>query len=93
MRIPILNRESSAFIKLRRLGYSISVIAQAFGRSTSVVQRRIRKALEYGIINFRDLRKIPNKIRQMCRARQERILARWISLWNQWILGEGERPP
>lgn len=93
MRIPILNRESSAYIKLRRLGYSINVIAQAFGRSASVIQRRIRKAQEYGIIHFKDLRKIPNQIRQLGRARQERDLARWISLWNKWILGESERPP
>jgi len=93
MRIPVFNREASAYIKLRRLGYSINTIAKAFGRSTSVVYKRIRKAMEYGIINYKDLRKIPNQTRRISRAMQWTRMLSLMPLWEKWILGEGEKPP
>ena len=93
MRIPIVNREACAYIKLRRLGYSISTIAKAFGRSTSVVYKRIRKALDYGIIYYKDLRKMPHQTRRISKALQHARMMKWIGSWEKWILGEGERPP
>jgi len=93
MRIPIFNREASAYIKLRRLGYSISVIARVFRRSASVVYRRIRKALERGILTWKDLRKIPNHVRRISRTMQWTRMISWLPRWEQWILGEGEKPP
>ena len=93
IRVPISNREAASYIKLRRLGYSISIIAKFFGRSTSAIYRRIRKAIEYGILDRRDLRKIPNRTRKFTKARMERTMLQMIEKWNSWILGEGEEPP
>lgn len=93
MRISLLKREAAAFIKLRRLGYSISAIAEAFGRSTSIVYKRIHKAIEYGIIRFLDLRKMPNQTRRTSKALQWKRLLQLLPLWESWILGQGEKPP
>lgn len=93
MRIAISGRESATYIKLRRMGYSISIIAQAFGRSTSAVHKRIRRAIQYGLIHYRDLRKIPNQTRRLGRARQHRDIMRTLSFWEQWILSDGDDPP
>jgi len=93
MRVVILQREKAAFIKLRRLGYTIPTIAKAFGRSTSVIYRYLRKALNYHTIPYWDLRKIPNKHRQISKTQRWKTLMRWLPLWEKWILGEGERPP
>jgi len=93
IRVPISNREAASYIKLRRLGYSISIIAKFFGRSTSAIYRRIRKAIEYGILDRRDLRKIPNRTRKIARARMERTMLKMLAQWESWILGEGEEPP
>jgi len=93
MRIQLLRREAPAMIKLRRLGYSISVIARALGRSTSLVHDRIRKAIELGVIRPVDLRKIPNQTRRISRSLQWTRLMKWMPLWEAWILGEVERPP
>jgi len=93
MRIPLLRREAPAMIKLRRLGYSISTIARALGRSTSLVHNRIRKAIELGVIRPVDFRKMPNKTRLLSRALQWTRLLKWMPRWEAWILGSEERPP
>ena len=93
MRIKVANREAASYVKLRRLGYSLSAIARAFGRSTSVVDRKVRKAIEYGIIKFKDLRKMPNQIRKLSKALQWKRIIAWLPRWESWILGEGEKPP
>lgn len=93
MRSPIFQREKVAYIKLRRLGYSISVIAKAFGRSTSVIHRYIRRNIAYGVIAAADLRKIPARVRRLSLSRQWTTMLRWIAQWERWICGEGEKPP
>ena len=89
MRIPILRREPAAYVMLRRLGYSVNQIAQAFGRSYSVVWRR----LKFNGLNRRDLRKLPARIRLLAAQRQRNSMIRWFHLWELWALGEGDRPP
>jgi transposase len=93
LRINLLKREASAYIKLRRIGYSINSIARAFGRSTSIVFRRLQMAIQHGILSRHDMRKIPNRIRQLCRARQWTQIIRFFPAWEQWVLGIGEKPP
>ncbi|MCJ7482276.1 MAG: hypothetical protein MUO31_04860 [Thermodesulfovibrionales bacterium] len=93
LRINLMKREASAYIKLRRIGYSINTIAKAFGRSTSIVFRKIQRAIQYGILPRQDMRKIPNTIRQLCRARQWTQIIRFFPAWEQWVLGIGEKPP
>jgi IS30 family transposase len=89
MRIPLLRREPAAYVKLRRLGYSINQIARAFGRSRSVVWRR----LKFNGLNRRDLRKLPARVRLLAAQRQRISMGRWLHLWEMWVLGEGEEPP
>jgi len=93
MRIPLLRREAPAMIKLRRLGYSISTIARALGRSTSLLHNRIWKAIELGVIKPVDFRKMPNQTRRISRSLQWTRLMKWMPLWESWIFGESERPP
>jgi len=47
VRIPVGQREQAAYVCLYRAGLSINQIASFFGRSTSVVWRRIRRSLAY----------------------------------------------
>ena len=89
MRIPLLRREPAAYVMLRRLGYSVNIIAEAFGRSRSVVWRR----LKFNGLNCRDLRKLPARVRLLAAQRQRVLMERFIHLWELWALGEGERPP
>ena len=94
MRIPVLNREAATYILLRRFGYSINIIAKAFGRSTSVVYRRIKKAVElYGTLRRIDMRKMPHRIRMLAKSRQWKTLVSMLPQWEKWILGEEEEPP
>jgi len=64
-RIKISNRESSAYIVLRRKGLSLTTISKAFGRSLSVVHKRISRNKRYESSKFRflDKRKFPPRIR------------------------------
>lgn len=93
MRINVLQREGAAFIKLRRLGYSMSIISEAFGRSTSIVWDRIRKSVHRGTIDWIDYRKMPSLPRLISHCRQWTRLMQWLPRWESWILGEGEKPP
>lgn len=93
MRIPILNREAAAFIKLRRQGYAISTLSKAFNRSCSVINHYLKRAILRGILSRQDLRKMPNQLRQRIKAAQWRTLMRLMPAWEKWILGEGDKPP
>jgi len=93
MRVPLLQREAAAYVKLRCVGLSINQIAKAFGRSTSVVHRILKKNLRYGVIRRFDMRKLPYRARiWMSRRRWEKML-RLLTAWEAWICGEGEKPP
>jgi hypothetical protein len=87
-RIKRAFREAAAYVKLRRLGYSISVLSHAFGRSTSMIWRILKRNGDHD-----DLRKIPTHTRNLAKVRQWENIQRFVSYWELWILGEGEKPP
>lgn len=89
MRIPFLQREKATYIKLRRLGYSINTIAQAFGRSFSVIYRVLKR---HGL-TWKDLRKLPRQIKQLAAQRQRMQIIHYLNAWEMWALGEGDKPP
>ncbi len=86
-------RENVAFIKLRKLGYSINQIANAFGRSLSYVHKRLRTAIMRGNIHMVNMRILPNKIRLATSSRRRKMLERYMPLWEAFMLGETDRPP
>jgi hypothetical protein len=86
-------RENVAIIKLRRLGYSINQLADAFGRSTSFIHKRLRTAISRGIIHMVQMRKLPSSIRLLTSSRRRRMLQTYLPLWEAFILGEGDKPP
>jgi len=92
-RIPFFTRERAAYIKLRRIGLSINQIATAFGRSTSTVFRATKTAENHQTLRRFDLRKLPAAIRRRSASLRYQTLMKLISAWEQWIAGEGERPP
>ena len=103
--IKVSDRESAAYIKLRRdHKYSINLIAKAFGRSTSVVYRRLRREINrYKLCqkheNRRfwlpqyDKRKMPNRARITHRFYQWIRMLKHLDAWVAWILGESDEPP
>ena len=96
MRIPVSPREKTAYIRLRRFEYTINAIADAFGRSTSLVHRVLKKSKEaYGtaFLKFNDLRKIPRRVRELHARFSPRALRRYIQRWETWILSEEGKPP
>jgi len=97
-RKPVSKREARAYVKLYELGYSINQIAKAFGRSTSVVWRRIGKYIRWGLLKRRgygpqDLRKLPHRTRLVSARRRWQELLRYLPLWLAWIEGEGDEEP
>lgn len=93
MRVKFTVREKSAYIKLRRYGYTIPTLSRAFGRSTSVIHRILKIAEKRGILSRMDLRKIPNRVRRISKSVQWGRLIRLLRRWESWILGEGDKPP
>jgi len=97
-RKPVSPREAAAYHTLYALGYSINQIARAFGRSPSVVWRRIAKYVRWGLLRRRgygpqDLRKLPASTRRLSARRRWRELLRWLPLWLAFIEGEVDEPP
>jgi len=88
VRINRLPREAAAIIILRRKQQSINQIANFLGRSYSFVYRILKKNL---LIS--DLRKLPNRIKLLAAARQHQIMLKLWQKWQNFILGEGEKPP
>jgi len=94
MRISLAQREAAGYIKLRRLGYSISVLAKVFGRSTSVIHRILKRAKQYDPSRFPvDMRKLPTAARRISSVYQYHRLLKTILAWESWMLGEGDKPP
>jgi len=93
-RIPVSPRERTAYIKLRRFGYTINAIAKAFGRSTSIVHRTLTKAwMMLYRLKLKDMRKIPCYARQMHALYSPRTLRKHILAWEKWILSSDEAEP
>jgi hypothetical protein len=72
---------------MRRRGQSINNLAQFLGRSTSFVSRILH------LTSFKDLRKLPRGFVVKAASIQRSILVFLGQRWENWILGEGERPP
>lgn len=97
-RIPFMVREKAAYLILRRKGLSINLIAEAFGRSTSVVHRALVKVERYrynlDVWGRRiDLRKLAYRTRMRVSAFKRWKLFQQLSAWEAWICGEGDKPP
>ena len=88
MRIKRFRREAAAYIMLRRLGYSISVLSAVFGRSTSMIARILHKNLALS-----DLRKLPARVRALAHRSQMVDLRIRARSWEDFIFGQGEKPP
>lgn len=94
MRIPITGRERSAYFILRKKGYTISALSQAFGRSTSVVHKALKTAFWIAYTRrLNDLRKIPRLIRERHATYSLRTLRKYLKAWEIWILSEEGEPP
>lgn len=99
MRIKISDRESACYIALRKKGHRIQHIALAFGRSTSVVYRRIASNMKHcrdcldvwG--RHLDQRKMPGKTRLFNSRKRWFSLLKYLPLWENWILSEEGKPP
>ena len=92
-RIPFLEREKAAYVKLRRVGLSINQIAAAFGRSTSVIHRALKRVIAHKTLRRFDMRKLPHQARmRMASFRWARML-KLLHLWELWICGERDEPP
>lgn len=92
MRIAISNREAAAYVMLRKKGHRLHHIAKAFGRSVSLVWRRIEFYASLSPFSL-DMRKMPAKTRLLNSHARWMSLMRWLPLWEKWICGEGEEPP
>ncbi|MBT0160693.1 hypothetical protein G4O51_12005 [Candidatus Bathyarchaeota archaeon A05DMB-2] len=94
MRIPVLQRERATILYLRRhFGYSTNVLAEAFGRSRSLIHRILKFNKLLGTLPWRDYRQLPDRVKKIGNARQQRQLAFFMEKWQAFILGEGEKPP
>ena len=89
MRIKRQKREAATYIMLRRKGVSINQISLSFGRSTSFVFRILKAAH----LRFMDLRKLPTYIKQLGSQRSKKIMDKLLRGWEQFILGEVDKPP
>ena len=92
-KIPFLEREKAAYIKLRRVGLSINQISKAFGRSTSCVFRTIKTAEAYKTLRRFDMRKLPFQARMRAASFRWTLLLKLLKAWEAWICGEEEEPP
>lgn len=92
-RIPFLQREKAAYVKLRRVGLSINQIARAFGRSTSVIHRTLKRVIAYKTLRKFDMRKLPRRARMLMASFRWAKMLKLLPLWEAWITGEEERPP
>lgn len=88
-RIPFMQREKAAILKLRQHGYTIPALSAISGRSASV----IHNILKHSWNPNRDLRKMPNKIRLQIAQVQRQRVDFCLKIWMPFILGEVDKPP
>lgn len=92
-RVPFVEREKAAYIKLRRVGLSMDQIARAFGRSTSCVFRVLKRAYAPETLRRFDMRKLPYLVRMRLSSFRWARMLKLLHLWELWICGEEEKPP
>lgn len=90
---PILPKENSCIIKLRKLGYPMQQIAKALNRSQSHIHKVLELERSRRLIHFFDMRKLPKKTKQLLTRARWNTLLSFMPLWNEWILSEGGKPP
>ena len=93
MRIPVSPREKATYIKLRKKGYTVNVLAEAFGRSMSIVSRTLAKARTLYGQAVTDLRRIPRRVRELHARYSPRTLQKYLKLWEAWIMSDEGQPP
>ena len=98
LRVPFLLREKAAYLILRRAGLSINLISKAFGRSSSVVHRALKKAERFGHnldvwCRRLDMRKLPYQARMRMATFRRFKMFTLLSKWEAWICGEEDEPP
>jgi hypothetical protein len=92
--IKSLPREKAAIIMLYRKGFSINILNEFLGRSTSYIWKTIKKAISSG-----SLRKIEKIQGLSCSGRlrssssRRRMIAKYGEGWTAFILGEVDKPP
>lgn len=92
-RIPISPREKVFAIKVYRKRCSINLISEVLTRSTSQVQKWLKKAAERGILRLVDLRKMPHCTRMRTASRARATLLKLLDAWQRYMSGEEEEPP
>lgn len=92
-RIPFMQREKTAIIKLRRLGYSINNLSSFFGRSRSVIHRILKTYAAYTPAFRVELRKLPNRVRLLAAIKQRANMDFQINRWLPFVFGEVDKPP
>lgn len=92
-RIKFQLREKAAFVIMRRKGLSINQIAEFWGRSTSVIYRVLKSAMNRTVCGWADLRKSPRKARLRIASFMGAKLESLRSQWEQFVLGESGEPP
>lgn len=95
MHIPVMQREKTAILYLRRrFGYSINIIAKFFGRSTSIVHQILKFNEALGALRWMsNKRKIPPHVRRLAKVRMEHQMSNYMKLWMSFLLGEVDKPP
>lgn len=98
-RIPFMPREKAAYLKLRKIGLSINLIAQCFGRSTSVVHSALKRLLPRNpCIRDRsgrllDMRKLPRSWKMINSAKRRVSMLKLQEAWGEWVSSEEGEPP
>jgi hypothetical protein len=92
-RIPFMQRERAAIIKLRKLGYSINTLATFTGRSCSVIHRILNTYFNRTKTVMAELRKMPNALRLQTALKHRLSMDFRIEQWMPFILGEEDKPP
>lgn len=92
-RIKVLPREKAAIIMLRRHGYPMNMISRFLGRSTSFIYRTLRTAIMRLSIRNIDMRKLPSATRISLSGKRWRNFKKYMVGWENFIFGEGEKPP
>ena len=93
MRFHWLPREKVTIVKLRRFGWTISALTKFTGRSASMIHKVLKFNESLRSIPRVDLRKMPNALRLRTAQKHRLTLARFMSLWEAFILGETDKPP
>jgi hypothetical protein len=92
-RVPFMQREKTAIIKLRQHGYSINELSIFSGRSKSVIHRILHSYHNITQTAIANLRTLPNHTRLQSAQKHRLTMTRFMELWMPFILSETDKPP